>query len=109
MPSEAGCKYTCLCFRVRNQRSIKALSVALAIHADADLQAGQRIHPVFTGVLAALVGVDDLRFSVLPYTIPKQLGLVFLLQGVGNLPADDKPAVEIDHRCEYICPLRIGM
>lgn len=77
---------------------------ALAIHADTNLHAGQRIHPVFTGILAALVGIDNLRFSVARYRVLKQLGLVFLLQGIGNLPTDNKPAVEIDYGREVHMP-----
>ncbi len=63
---------------------------------------------VFTGVLAALIGIDDLRFSVTGHTVPKQLRLIFLLQGIGNLPTDDKPAVEIDHCREVHMPFAHG-
>src|SRR5690554_2372742 len=71
-------------------------SSALTVHADLDLQALQCLHPMFTGELTALIGVDDLWESVSCNRLAKYLGLHVRLQRVRQRPAHDVAAVHVD-------------
>src|SRR5690625_5924106 len=48
-----------------------------------------------TRVLSSLIGVDDLRLAIASDGFTQQGGLIFFLQTIGKLPADDKSPVKI--------------
>ena len=53
---------------------------AFAVHTDPNSMGLEGFHPMGTGVLAPLVGVNDLRLAVPLNGLLEQLGLGFLLQ-----------------------------
>jgi hypothetical protein len=61
-------------------------SPAFAVHTDLDRLSIKKIDPVFTSELAALVGIDYLRFSILTNRCFKNLQRCICLKGVYNTP-----------------------
>ena len=72
------------------------LAAALAVHAHLDAMAAQQILPCFRGVLAALVGVANLRCSPQPHTVLHQLMAVVGRERVAELPAHDEATEDVD-------------
>ncbi len=72
---------------------------ASAVHADSDLSLFERSQEGLAGELTALVGVEDLRRPLLKSPVQgddTELGV----EGVGELPRENEPAVPIDHGCK---------
>lgn len=71
-------------------------SSAFTIHTDLDLQAFQRLKPMFTGELTALIGVDDLWESVSCDRLVQYLCLYLFVQGVRQGSPHDVTTVHVD-------------
>ena len=82
------------------------LAASAAIHADLDAEFLASGQPQAARILAALVGVDDLRRAMGFHCQPEHLNTVLLVQRVVQSPCHDTAAVHVYYRRQVHGPVK---